>query len=149
MTENPFEVLLLPPTASEEEVVRQGARLAQRAADEPARNAIRQAVRQLTGSAEERALHALMTHPGPEHGSAELERFSAAFRRAPAAESNPQPCPPVDLEEVRALLSQALAAEMEQQPMPLEPIMVDDTPEEIARQTTEMLWQSLLSDSRA
>ncbi len=50
MTENPYEVLRLPPTASPEEVVRQGARLAQRAADEPARNAIRQAVRQLTGT---------------------------------------------------------------------------------------------------
>jgi hypothetical protein len=149
MSENPFELLQLPPTAGEEEAVRQGARLAQRAPDESARNAIRQAVRQLTGAAEERALHALLTHPRPEHGNADLERFLAAHRRGPAAEAHPQPCPSLDLEEVRALLRQVLAAEIEPPAMALEPVIADDPPEEIARQTAEALWQSLVSDSRA
>jgi hypothetical protein len=149
MTENPFELLLLSPTAGEEEAVRQGARLAQRAPDESARNAIRQAVRQLTGSPEESALCALLTHPRPEHANSDLDRFQAAFRRAPAAEANPQPCPALDVEEVRILLAQVLAAEMESSTLPLEAVVEEETPEEIARQTAEALWQSLVSDSRA
>ena len=53
-------------------------------ADEAARNAIRQAVRQLTGSAEERALQALLTHPGADHGSDLRDPFVQAFRRPPS-----------------------------------------------------------------
>jgi hypothetical protein len=148
MHDNPFELLRLPPTATEEDAVRQAERLCQRAADEPARNAIRQAVRQLTGSAEERALHALLTHPRPDHGNAELERFQIAFRRPPASTAQAANCPELDLEAVRALLRQALAGELEPGMLPLEAVPVDDPPEEIARQTAEAMWQSLVSDMR-
>jgi hypothetical protein len=149
MPDNPFELLRLPPSATEEEVVRQGARLCQRAPDEPARNLLRQAVRQLTGSAEERLLHALLTHPRPQHASADLERLQATFRRPPASTGAPPPIPPLDLPEVEGLLREILAAELEPLPLPLEAVPEDDPPEEIARQTAEALWQSLLSDMRA
>jgi hypothetical protein len=148
MTENPFELLRLAPSASEEEIVRAAARLCQRAPDEATRNALRQAVRQLTGSAEERALYALLTPPQPEHDNAELERFAAAFRRAPAPVAPGRPCPDLDVDEVRLLLRQILAAELEAPASTLEAIETSDTPEEIARQTAEALWQSLLSDFR-
>ncbi len=101
-----------------------------------------------TGSAEEQALHALLTHPRPDHGHAELERFQAAFRRPPKSESAAGPLPALDLDEVRDLLRQALAAELEPTSMPLESLAVDDSPDEIARQTAEVLWQSLVMDSR-
>jgi hypothetical protein len=149
MSENPFEQLRLPPSATDEEIVRQAERLCRRAADEPARNAIRQAARQLTGSAEERALHALLAHPRPNHGNVVLERFQKAFRRAPKSEKPTEPLPALDLDEVRRLLRQALAAELEVRPLPLEALPMDDTPEEIARQTVEALWHGLLSDMRA
>ena len=48
MSANPFEILRLDPSASEEEIVRQAGRLRQRATDGPALNAIRQAVQALT-----------------------------------------------------------------------------------------------------
>src|SRR5918912_670354 len=51
---NPFEVLRLDPSASEEEVVRQAGRLRQRVTDERSLNAVRQAVQELAGSAERR-----------------------------------------------------------------------------------------------
>jgi hypothetical protein len=149
MPENPFELLRLAPSAGEEEIVRQGARLCQRCPDETSRNAIRQAVRELTGSAEERLLHAILTHPHPEHANPDLERLASAFRRPPASSAEPAPCPGVDLEEVRDLLRGLLAAELEMSPLPLEALDAEDAPEEIARQTAEALWQSLVSDPRA
>ncbi len=147
MTENPYEVLRLPPTASPEEVVRQGARLAQRAADEPARNAIRQAVRQLTGTQEERILHALLTHPAPEHSPAVLERFQASFRRPPTG-GIAQSVPPLDLDEVRPWLREALAGQLVGPPLPLEPLDTGESTEEIARQTAEATWQGLPAQPR-
>src|SRR6516225_9773440 len=84
MNVNPFEVLRLDPSATEEEVVRQAARLRQRAADEAELTAVRQAVQALTGPPEEWRLHALLTHPRPAHASPALDKFAAAFRRSPA-----------------------------------------------------------------
>ena len=60
---NPFEALRLDPSSSEEEVVKQAARLRQRAADEAELAEVRQAVQALTGRPEDRLLHALLTHP--------------------------------------------------------------------------------------
>jgi len=148
MSENPFEQLRLPPSATDEEIVRQAERLCRRAADEPARNALRQAARQLTGSAEERSLHVLLAHPRPDYGNAALERFEKAFRRPPKSEKAAEPLPALDLKELRDLLRQALAAELDVRPMPLEAVPMDDLPDEIARQTVEALWQGLLSDMR-
>src|SRR5262249_41952999 len=109
MTTNPFEVLRLDPTATEEDVVRQADRLRQRGADEEALGAIRQAAMALTGRPEERALHALLAHPRPGHSSAALDRFAAAFRRAPVATAAPAPCPELDADEFRRLLLVAAA----------------------------------------
>ena len=53
---NPFEALRLDPSASEEEAVKQAARLRQRAADEAELTAVRQAVQALTGRPEDRLL---------------------------------------------------------------------------------------------
>jgi hypothetical protein len=149
MSENPFEQLHLPPSASDEEAVQQAEHLCRCAPDEPARNVIRQAVRQLTGSAEERGLYALLAHPRPDYDNSALDRFGAAFRRPPKSQTAPGPVPALDLNEVRDLLRQALLAELEVTPLPLEAVPADDSPEEIARQTVEALWQGLLSDMRA
>lgn len=147
-TPNPFEVLRLDPTASEEEVVRQAGRLRQRAADEATQNAIRQAVQALTGRAEERVLHALLTHPRPGHHAPALDRFMAAFRRAPAP-TEASPCPTLDTQEFLRLLLLAAAEELQLAPPPFETPPGDEPPEEIQRQMAEALWQSLLFDSRA
>jgi hypothetical protein len=149
MSENPFEQLQLPPSASDDEIVQQAEGLCRRAADEPARNAIRQAARQLTGSVEERALYALLAHPRPDYDQAELERFQAAFRRPPKVDTTARQMPVLDLDEVREWLRQALAAELELTPLRLEAVPVEDTHEEIVEQTVEALWQSLVSDLRA
>ena len=125
---NPFEVLRLDPTASEEDVVRQAERLRQRTTDEAARGVIRQAAKALTGNAEERQLQALLTHPRPAGESKELDRFVAAFRRAPAETALDEPCPAI--EELDPAAAAATAAEAE-------------------RQRAEALWQSLLFDPRA
>ncbi len=147
-SENPFEVLRLPPTATEEEVVRQAGRLRQRATGEAALNAIRQAVQALTGRPEDRALLALLTHPRPCYSWPALEKFAADFRHAHAAETGAA-CPPFDSEEFTALLLAALAKELDLPPLPFEvPAAVEDA-DEIRRQTAEALWQSLLGDMRA
>jgi hypothetical protein len=149
MTENPFEALRLPPGASEEEVVRQAGLLRQRATDEAARNAIRQAVQALTGRPEERALHALLTHPRPQHRWPALERFAATFRRAPASEAGAGACPPLDLDELTGLLLAAVAEELGPAPLPFEPVDTCEEADEVRRQTAEALWQGLLADMRA
>lgn len=150
MTEpNPFEVLRLDPSASEEEIVRQAGRLRQRATDEAERNAIRQAVQALTASPEARRLHALLTHPRPAWNNAALDRFAAAYRRAPASEVPPASCPPLDLEEFTALLCTLAAEELELSPLEFEGVSAAEEPEEIRRQTAEAMWQSLLFDPRA
>ena len=149
MATNPFEVLRLSPEASEQEAVRQAASLCQRATDEPARNAARQAIQRLTSSREAWALCALLTHPRPEHHDAELERFVNAHRRPPATAAAAPPVPGVDREELRGLLLDALAAEQAVAPLPFERLALTESAEEIARQTSEALWQSLLIDPRA
>ena len=148
-SENPFEVLRLPPTATEEEVVRQAGRLRQRATGEAALNAIRQAVQALTGRAEDRALLALLTHPRPCYSWPALEKFAAAFRRAPAVEAGAAACPPFDAEELTSLLLAALAEELDPPPLPFEVPAAAEDMAEIQRQTAEALWQALLGDMRA
>ena len=146
---NPFEALRLDPSASEEEVVRQAARLRQRAADEAALTAVRQAAQALTGRPEDRLLYALRTHPRPGHVSPALEKFAVAFRRAPAPSAEAPAAPPLDLKEFADLLKGLLAEELELTPPPLEaPAAVAD-PDEIRLQTAEALWQSLVFDMRA
>ncbi|HZV03802.1 MAG TPA: hypothetical protein VE999_01815 [Gemmataceae bacterium] len=149
MTTNPFEILRLDPSATEEEIVRQAGRLRQRATDEETRNAIRQAVQALTARAEDRELLALLTHPRPRHHWPALERFTAAFRRAPAAPGPAQACPPLDMEELTDIFRGLIAEELELPPLPFEPIASGETPREIERQSAEALWQSLLFDPGA
>lgn len=146
---NPFEVLRLDPVASEEEVVKQAARLRQRAADEAELTAVRQAVQALTGRAEDRLLHALRTHPRPGHACPALDRFAAAYRRAPAASGEPPVAPPLDLKEFAGLLQALLAEELELTPPPFEAPAAAPDPDEVRRQTGEALWQSLVFDMRA
>jgi hypothetical protein len=148
MTPNPYEVLKLDPSATEEEVVRQAGRLRQRAADEATMSAIRQATQALTGRPEERLLHALLTHPRPCYAWPALDRFAAAFRRPPAP-ANAAPCPPLDVRECARLLEGLLAEELELPPLPFEAPPAADDAGEIERQVAEVLWQSLLYDPRA
>lgn len=149
MTANPFEVLRLDPSATEEEIVRQAGRLRRRATDEAALNAIRQAVQALTGRAEDRLLFALLTHAAPCYHWPALERFSDAFRRPPAPAGSAAPCPSLDLEEFAGLLRELSAEELELAPSSFEPIASGAAPAEIERQTAEVLWQSLLFDPGA
>jgi hypothetical protein len=143
---SPFEVLRLAPHSSEEEIVRQAGLLRQRATDEEALNAIRQAVQALTGQAEERALHALLTHPRPVYAWPALERLAAAFRRPPAGAPPPAP---LDVDEFRELLLASVAQELELVSLPFEAVPLDESADEVRRQTFEALWQSLLADMRA
>jgi hypothetical protein len=147
MRDNPFEVLRLDPGSSEEEVVRQAGRLRQRAHDEAALDAIRQAVQEVAGSPQARLLHALLTHPRPGYQAPELDRFVAAFRRPPQP-AGPVEVPPLDLHEFAQLLGAHLAGGLDLTPLLFEPTGEQEPPEEIRRQTAEALWQSLLSDPR-
>jgi hypothetical protein len=122
---NPFEVLRLDPASGPEEVVRQAGRLRQRAADEEAVAAVRQAVQALTGPAEERTLHALLTHPGPCYHWPAVDRFVAAFRRL-SVSGEERPLDPAD---VAALLGSSV---------------VND---ETTRQVVEALWRCLLAEA--
>jgi len=149
MTPNPYEVLRLDPSATEEEVVRQAGRLRQRSADEATLSAIRQATQALTGRPEERLLHALLTHPQPCYAWPALDRFAAAFRRPPPASANAPPCPPLDARECARLLEGLLAEELELPPLPFEAPPAADDADEIERQAAEALWQSLLYDPRS
>lgn len=145
MPESPFVVLKLPPTASPEEIVRQGARLCRQLADEPARDAVRQAVRVLTDG-DARTLHALLTHPDPGHDDEALRRFVAANARPPRPNGAVE-CPSLDVEEFRDLLLANLGEETAA-PLPLERVSGDESAEEIERQTAEALWQSLVGQPR-
>jgi hypothetical protein len=139
---NPFEVLRLDPSATEEEVVRRAGQLRQRAGEELP--ALRQAVQALTGRPEERQLHALLSPPRPCYSWPALERLAAAGRRsppAPAAESAPPA--ELDLDEFAALLRPLLLAELAPTPLPFLPPPLEETAEEVARQTAEALWQLL------
>jgi hypothetical protein len=149
MTANPFEILRLDPSATEEEIVRQAGRLRQRATDETARNAIRQAVQALTGRAEHRQLFALLTHPNPCHRWPALERFATAFRRPPAAAGSAQRCPPLDMKEFADIIRALIVEELELPPLFFESLPLGEAPREIERQTAEALWQSLLFDPGA
>jgi hypothetical protein len=89
--QNPFEVLRLDPATPTDEIVRAAAQLRQRASDEATVAAIREAVQALTGSAEVRRLHELLTHPAPRYHWLAVEQLATAFWRSPslvAAASN-------------------------------------------------------------
>ncbi|HKI36106.1 MAG TPA: hypothetical protein VKA46_29890 [Gemmataceae bacterium] len=147
---NPFEVLRLDPATPTDEVVRQAGRLRQRATDEAAVAAVRQAVQALTGRPEERLLHELLTHPAPCHVWPALDRFTAAFRRPPLPAGEAQAtCPAPDLAEVAALLRPLAAAELDAAPPPFEPVGEAEDRAEIVRQTVEGIWQTLPFDMRA
>ena len=143
---NPFEVLRLPPEATEDEIVRQAERLRQRATDDEMLGAIRQAARTLTSSSAERALHALRTHPRPGYSMPTLDRLVAAFRRLP--DQPPMPCPALDEGEFLVLLLVAAAEELTIDPQAFEPLDLPDDAEELQRQMSEALFQSLLCDMR-
>lgn len=149
MNTNPFEILRLDPSATEEEIVRQAGRLRQRATDEATRNAIRQAVQALTGRVEDRQLLALLTHPGPCYHCPDLERFVAAFRRPPTAAGSVPACPAVDIEEFADLIRGLIAEELELPQLAFESIASTESPYEIEQQTAEALWQNLLFDPGA
>jgi hypothetical protein len=108
---NPFEVLRLDPAAGPEEAVRQAGRLRQRAPDEDAVAAIREAVQALTGAPEERTLHALLTHPRPCYTWPALDRFVAAFRRLPPPAAEAAAERSLDPADIAALLGSPEASE--------------------------------------
>ncbi len=144
MSDNPFELLGLSPSASEEEIVRRAGDLRQTAADEEAETAIRQAVQALTGKPEDRLLHSLLAHPGPPLESPALERLAAAFRRLPASEKPAtQEAPALDVAELAALLRPLLLEDLAGMPLPLEMPAIEEKPEEVLRQTCEGIWQVL------
>ena len=149
MSENPFEVLRLDPSATEAEIVRQAGRLRQVATDEATRNALRQAVQSLTARAGDRMLHALLTHPSPGYHAPVLDRFLAAFRRPPAVAGDVSACPALDIKEFEDLVKEKCVEELELPPLFFEAIVEDENGDEIRRQTAEVLWQSLFFDSRA
>ncbi|MFQ3593600.1 MAG: hypothetical protein SNJ82_10520 [Gemmataceae bacterium] len=138
---NPFEVLQLPAHASLEQIMAAAARLTQRGDDEA-----REAVRQLTSEETQRRLHGWLTPPGPVERPAEIEQFVAQHRRPPAG--LPLDVPPVDETELRELLRQALLSELQPRPVPLQFVEARESAEEIARQTGEAVWGSLLYDLR-
>ncbi len=146
---NPYEVLRLDPTASEEEIVRHAGRLRQRVTDEETLTAIRQAVQALTARPEDRRRLALLTHPRPEYAHPALDRLAGAFRRPPAATESAGPFPELDEQEFRTLLMGQALEELDLPPMVFEPVASAEDAAEIQRQLAEALWQSLLADLRA
>lgn len=141
---NPFEVLALAPTASEEEIVRHAGRLRQRATDEASLDVIRRAVQELTADANRRALWALLAHPLPGHAAPALDRFIAAFRRPPAAQGSSPTAPPLDVAELEALVLSSAAEVLTPGPQQFEPLPAGEDSDEIRRQTAEALWQALI-----
>jgi hypothetical protein len=139
---NPFEVLRLDPTASNEEVVAQACRLKQRGANERELTAIRQAVQILTGSGDERFVQAMLSHPHPRYHWPALERLWAAFRRPPqgAGEQTPR-CPP-KLEEFAEMLLPILGERWDVEKLP-------DLPEETGKHPglpENCGWRTLVED---
>ena len=144
MIRNPFEVLKLDPSASEEEIVRRAGQLRQAAPDEETQTAVRQAVQMLTGRAAERALHALLTPPGPVHDWPSLERLEATFRRPPVSEqSTAAETPALDVAELAVIVRPFVIESLTDGPLPFEMPPIEETPEEILKQTLEALWQVL------
>ena len=143
MSDNPFEVLRLDPSATEEEIVRRAGALRQRLSAEE-QTALRQAVQALTGRAEERLLHALLSPPGPVHDWPALDRLAAAFRQPPPSAAGESSAPPgPDLREVAELLRPLLVRELTPSAIPFDMPPIEEAPEEIRRQTVEALWQLL------
>ncbi len=143
MKDNPFEVLKLDPSATEEEIVRRAGQLRQTATEEELTE-VRQAVQALTGQAEARRLFALLTHPGPVHAWPALDRLEAVFRRPPQGSKQEAPAlPALDLAEVGSLLRPLLLAALDDAPLDAEMPAIIETPEEILKQTIEGVWKVL------
>jgi hypothetical protein len=144
MNSNPFEVLKLDPSATEEEIVRKAGLLRQTASDEETLTAVRQAVQALTGRPEDRTLLGLLTHQGAVHQWPALDRLESAFRKPPeSTQAAPAEQLAIDLKEVAALLRPILVETLADEPVPLEMPPVVETPEEIQTQTVEGVWQVL------
>ncbi|MBY0228237.1 MAG: hypothetical protein K2W96_03035, partial [Gemmataceae bacterium] len=76
-----------------------------------------------------------------------LERFIAAHRKPPLGEA--AAIPPVDEDEVRAILRARRMEEWETEPpQPLDRFADTEPPEEQERQRSEAAWLSLLFDTR-
>jgi hypothetical protein len=155
---NPFEVLRLGPDASEQEIVGQAERLCQRATDDAALGAIRQAATALTANPLDRLLHSLLTHPRPAGAAPALDRLAAAFGRAPPRTEEQgtrdvsqagKPDLRLGVPEFLRLLLTATAEELGVPPGTFEPVSDTDDEDEVNRQFAEALWQSLLFDPRA
>jgi hypothetical protein len=146
---NPFEVLRLDPTASEDEIVRRAGQLRRRTGDPAALAELLRAVQSLTRRPEDRELLALFTHPVPEYSTPALERVAAAFRRPPAPSEVVQACTPLDIAEFAGCIAAKLAEELDTPPPPFEPVAPGDDADEIRRQSDEALWQGMIFDTRA
>lgn len=144
---NPYEVLQLNPSATEAEIIEQAGKLRQRSTDEETLTAIRQAVQQLTGSHEEREIHALLSHPEPMYRWPAIERLMNAHRRPPTSTSEEQHTgPSLDMDEILTLVKQLLAEEMRLLPINYIQPRIDELPEEIDQQTIHALCRALLYD---
>jgi hypothetical protein len=141
---NPFETLRLDPTAGEEQVVQQAGRLRQLAADEEEQTRIRQAVQELTASADARRLHALLTHPRPGYEQTLLDRFVARYRQPPPSGEPVLFTPVFDSAEFRELVRELIREELQLRPSAFDELPLTENPEEIQRQIAEILWQSLV-----
>jgi hypothetical protein len=102
MNENPFEVLRLDPATPLEEIVRHAGRLRQQVTDDQELTRIRQAVQELTGSEQDRLLHAMLTHARPKYRWPNLERLAAQWRRPPAGTSQYEEKVTVETTELEA-----------------------------------------------
>jgi hypothetical protein len=146
---NPFEVLRLDPSSSEEEIIRRATQLRRRESDETALAELRRAVQALAGRSEDRLLQSLLAHPRPAYDSAVIERLAAACRKRPPVAAQASTCPPLDLNEFAAYLARWLSEELDTPPLPFESVDKGDEPAEIQLQSEEALWQSLIVDARA
>jgi hypothetical protein len=126
---NPFELLRLDPTASNDEVVAQAGRLKQQGVNDRELTAIRQAVQILTGSSKERFVQAMFSHPDPCYHWPALERLRAAFRRPPQGTGEQTSrCSPLKLEEFAEMLRPILGEPWDVEKLPDLPRETGNTP---------------------
>jgi hypothetical protein len=146
MASNPFEVLRLDPSVSEEEIVLQAGRLRQRFTEEAELTPMRQAVQQLTSNADERQLQAMLTHPAPEYATPLLDRLAATFRRLPVVDRATQPVPALDEQVFLEMILTRAAEELEMPAGAFEAVTATEDAAEIDVQLGEAAWQCLIHD---